>query len=79
MGWLVKARSGRFPTEQTSYPLYTGQDGLQCRSGRAQKTSPPPGFDPRTFRPVAAGYTDYAIPAHPNFYIHIYTGALYVA
>ena len=24
----------------------------------------PPGFDPRTFRPVASRYTDYAIPAH---------------
>ena len=23
----------------------------------------PPGFDPRTFQPVASGYTDYAIPA----------------
>jgi hypothetical protein len=27
----------------------------------------PPGFDPRTFQPVASRYTDYAIPApHPN-------------
>jgi hypothetical protein len=23
----------------------------------------PPGFDPRTFQPVASRYTDYAIPA----------------
>jgi hypothetical protein len=29
-----------------------------------RKTSPPPGFDPRTFQPVVSCYTDYAIPAH---------------
>jgi hypothetical protein len=28
-----------------------------------RKISPPPGFDPRTFQPVASRYTDYAIPA----------------
>jgi hypothetical protein len=26
----------------------------------------PPGFDPRTFQPVASRYTDYAIPARVN-------------
>jgi hypothetical protein len=33
----------------------------------------PPGFDPRTFQPVASRYTDYAIPApHTQMYkIHI--------
>jgi hypothetical protein len=25
---------------------------------------PPPGIDPRTFRPVAGRYTGYAFPAH---------------
>ena len=59
--------------------MYMEKDGLQANSGRAQESSPPPGFDSRTFRLEAAGYTDYAIPAHPNFYIHIYTCALYVA
>jgi hypothetical protein len=35
----------------------------QGRSGRVQKNSPPPGFDPRTVQPVASRYTDWAIPA----------------
>jgi hypothetical protein len=29
----------------------------------------PPGFDPRTFQPVASRYTDYAIPAPKLKYI----------
>jgi hypothetical protein len=33
-----------------------GLDG--CRKSR-----PPPGFDPRTFQPIASRYTDWAIPA----------------
>jgi len=32
----------------------------------AENLAPPPGFDPRTFQPVASRYTDYAIPA-PGF------------
>jgi len=43
-------------------------DGTQGRYVRVQKTSPPPGFDHRTFQPVASRYTDRAIPAH----IHIF-------
>jgi hypothetical protein len=35
----------------------------QGRSGRMRKTSPPPGFDPRTVQPVASRYTDWAIAA----------------
>jgi hypothetical protein len=33
-------------------PVWTGAEYLA-----------PPGFDPRTFQPVASRYTDYAIPA----------------
>jgi hypothetical protein len=29
------------------------------RSGQVRESSPPPGFDPRTFQPVASRYTDY--------------------
>jgi hypothetical protein len=36
----------------------------QGRSGRVQKISPPPGFDPRTVQPVASRYNDWAVPAH---------------
>ena len=46
------------PPGKTWYP------GRQGRSGRVRKTSPPPGFDPRTVQPVASRYTDWAIPAH---------------
>jgi hypothetical protein len=31
---------------------------------------PPPGFDPRTFQPVASRYTDWAIPAPMHACIH---------
>jgi hypothetical protein len=31
----------------------------------------PPGFDPRTFQPVASRYTDYAIPA-PTLHLYIF-------
>ena len=52
------------PPGMTRYPLYRRLGGPQGRSGRMQKISPPPGFDPRALLPVASRYTDYAIPAH---------------
>jgi hypothetical protein len=48
----------------TQYPLYGRLGGLQSRSRRVRKISPPPGFDPRTVHPVASHYTDCVIPAH---------------
>ena len=36
-----------------SGPVWTGAENLT-----------PPGFDPRTFQPVACRYTDWAIPAY---------------
>jgi hypothetical protein len=36
------------PPGKTQYPLYRRLGGLQARSGRVRKISPPPGFDPRT-------------------------------
>ena len=51
------------PPGKTRYPLYRKLGVAQGRSGRARKTSPPPGFDPRTVQPVASRYTDWAIPA----------------
>ena len=41
-----------------------GWVGPGGRNGGVRKTSPPPGFDPRTVQPVASRYTNYAIPAH---------------
>jgi len=38
--------------------------GPHDRSGRVRKISPPPpGYDPRTVKPVTSRSTDYAIPA----------------
>jgi len=36
----------------------------QRRTGRVQKISLPPGFDPRTVQSVASRYTDFDIPVH---------------
>jgi hypothetical protein len=44
--------------------MYRRLGGPQGRSGRVRKISPPPGFGPRTFQPVASRYNEYAIPAH---------------
>jgi hypothetical protein len=53
------SRPGRFlRPRKTRYPLYRRLDGPQGRSGLMRKISPPPGFDPRTFQPVASRYTD---------------------
>jgi len=51
------------PPDKTRYQLYRRRGGQKGRSGRVWKISPPPGFDPRTFQPVASRYTDCAIPA----------------
>ena len=48
------------PPRKTRYPLYRRLGGPQGRSGQVRKNSPPPGFDPRTFQPVASQYTEYA-------------------
>jgi hypothetical protein len=58
-GWSTSRPGSLTPGKETRYPLYRRLDGPQGRSGRL----PPPGFDPRTFQPVANRYTDYAIPA----------------
>ena len=50
--------------EETQYPLYRRPGGPQGQSGRVQKISHQPGFDPQIVQPVASHYTDYAIPAH---------------
>ena len=51
------------PPGKTRYPLYRKLGGPQGRSGRVQKISPPPEFDPRTVQPVASRHTDWAILA----------------
>ena len=51
------------PPGKSRYPLYWRLGGPQGRSGRLQKISPAPGFNPRTVQPVASRYTARAIPA----------------
>jgi len=43
-------------------PLYMSLGGPQGRFRRVRKISPPPGFDPETFQPVASRHTVFAIP-----------------
>ena len=57
------------PLGKTRYPFYRRLGGPQGQSGRVQKISPPPGFDPRTVQPIASRYTDWAIPAH--LFVHV--------
>jgi hypothetical protein len=54
---------------KSRYPLYGRLGGPQDRSGWVRKTSPLPGFHPRTVQPVVSRYTDCANPAH-NIYIY---------
>jgi len=42
------------PPGKTRYPLYRRLGGHQGRTGGVRKTSPTPGFDPRTVQPVAS-------------------------
>ena len=46
------------PPGKTRYTLYRRLGGPQGRCRQVRKISPPPGFDPRTFQPVASRYTD---------------------
>jgi hypothetical protein len=52
------------PPGKTRYALYRRLGGLQGRSARVRKISPPPGIDRRTVQPVASHHTDWAIPSH---------------
>ena len=49
--------SGR--TKDLSAPLYNWLGRSQGRSGKVRKLSPPQGFDPRTFQPLASHYCPY--------------------
>jgi hypothetical protein len=50
------------------YSLYRRLGGPQVQCERVRKISPPPGFHPRTVRPVAIRYTTYTFPAHKSVY-----------
>ena len=57
------------PPGKICYPLYRRLGGPQGRSGGVRKISPQPGFDPRTFQPVAIRYTDRAIASNTHRHI----------
>ena len=68
-GWSAP-HSGPFtPGKETRYPLYIRLGGPQGLSGRAWKTSPTSGFDPRNVQPVASCYTDWAISVATLLYV----------
>jgi hypothetical protein len=62
------SRRGRsLPPGKTRYPLYRLLGGPQGRSGQVRKSSPQPGFDPRTVYPVVMLYIHYIYPTrHTN-------------
>jgi hypothetical protein len=61
-GWTTP-HPGRFTSEKETRDLfYSWLGGPKDRSGRVGRISPPPGFNPRTVKPVASHYTDWAIP-----------------
>jgi hypothetical protein len=63
-GWVVNAALWPYILlKKLWYPLCRRMCGIRGRSGRARKTSPPPGFDPQTFQPVASGCAGYEILA----------------
>ena len=47
------------PPGKTRYPSYRTLGGPEGRSGRVQKLSPVPGFDPRTVQPVTSNVTNH--------------------
>jgi hypothetical protein len=42
-----------------------------------ENLTPPPGFDPRTFQPIAGRYTDWAIPAPDSAVTHNYSWSIH--
>ena len=60
-GGLLKPHTDRFISWKVElYALYRRLGGQKVRSGRVRKTSPLPGFAPRTVQAVASRYTAHA-------------------
>jgi hypothetical protein len=67
MGWVGNASlRSIYPLGMTRYALCRRLGGPQVLCGRVRKISVPPGFDPRTLKPVASRHTECNIPAY-NF------------
>ena len=57
------------PPGKTRYPLYRRLGGPRGWSGREGNLAPP-GFDPRTFQPVAQSLYRLSYPAHTTICTH---------
>jgi hypothetical protein len=66
-GWSTSRPGRLYPWERPGTHFTGGWLGPRVGLDMCGKISPPPGFDPRTFQPVASRYTDYAIPAHKTY------------
>jgi hypothetical protein len=64
-GWSTPRPERFTPGKEIRYPLCRRLDGPQDLFGRVRKTSPVPGFHPRTVQSVVSRYTD-AILAQPT-------------
>ena len=63
-GWSAPRPSCFTPAKETRYLLCCRVDGPQSCSGRVAKTSPPLGFCPRAWQPVAGHSADHILQAH---------------
>ena len=63
-GWLTSCPGRLYPRERPDTHCTGGWVGPRAGLDRCGKSRPPPGFDPRTFQPVASRYTHYAMPTH---------------
>jgi hypothetical protein len=64
MAWVVSSTTlATSPPGKTRCPLYRRLGGLQGRSGRVRKITPPPRFDPQTVQPVTSRCNICAIAA----------------
>jgi hypothetical protein len=57
------SRPGRFTPGKDPVPIVQEAGWASEPVWIGAENHAPPGFDPRTFQPVASRYTDYAIPA----------------
>ena len=70
-GWST-SRPGRFTPGKGPLPMVQEAGWAPGPIWTGAENFAPPGFDPRTFQPVASCYTDYAIPAHTQTCEHYY-------
>jgi len=65
MGWLINASlRPLYPRKKTNTHCTAGRVGPSASLDGCGKCRPPPGFDPRTVKPVASRCTDYANLIH---------------